>query len=195
MSVGARMLTVSEAPDVVYTQHSQDIVQADAGLNLPDFSSEERTYQLITQVIGRAKRGHQNSQIFIQSFQPDHDIIRYASTGDYSNFYSYLLEKRRLSKLPPYTFLLKLSLSYKTEKSAVMAAGKLYKKIKEIVKTDELEQIFISPPMPSFHEHEHANYTWQIVVKAKSRKNLTTIFDQLDKNPYLHYDFDPYTLL
>ena len=171
------------------------IVQADAGLCLPDFSSEERTYQLITQVIGRANRGHQDSRIFIQSFQPDHDIIRFASTGSYSNFYDYLLKKRRLSKLPPYTFLLKLTLSYKTEKASVSAAQKLYKKINQIIKNDHIEQIFITPPMPAFHEREHANYTWQIVVKAKSRKDLITIFDQLDKTSYLHYDFDPYTLL
>ena len=171
------------------------IVQADAGLCLPDFSSEERTYQLITQVIGRANRGHQDSRIFIQSFQPDHDIIRFASTGSYSNLYDYLLKKRRLSKLPPYTFLLKLTLSYKTERASVSAAQKLYKKINQIVKNDHIEQIFITPPMPAFHEREHANYTWQIVVKAKSRKDLITIFDQLDKTSYLHYDFDPYTLL
>ena len=87
------------------------IVQADAGLSLPDFSSEERTFQLITQVIGRAKRGHQNSNIFIQSFQPDHPIISLASQSDYASFYNYLVQKRQQSKLPPYSFLLKLSVT------------------------------------------------------------------------------------
>ncbi len=171
------------------------IVQADAGLNLPDFSSEERSYQLITQVIGRANRGHQDSRIFIQTFQPEQEIIGYASRADYSGFYNYLLSKRQFAKLPPFTFLLKLSLCYKTEKATVQNSQKLFKKINQIIKTDKLKQISITPPMPSFHERERAGYTWQIVIKAKSRKDLIQIFDQLDKSSYMHYDFDPYTLL
>lgn len=171
------------------------VVQADAGLNLPDFSAEERSYQLITQVIGRANRGHQNSRIFIQTFRPNQEIIRFASQANYSEFYDYLLSKRQMAKLPPYTFLLKLSLSYKTEKATVANAQKLFKNINQIVKKDQLQQISITPPMPAFHEHERSGYTWQIIVKAKSRKDLVKIFDQLDKSSYLHYDFDPYTLL
>ena len=171
------------------------VIQADAGLNLPDFSAEERSYQLITQVIGRANRGHQNSQIFIQTFRPDQDIIRFASQANYSDFYQYLLAKRQIAKLPPYTFLLKLSLKFKTEKATVQNAQKLFKNINQIVKTEALQQISVTPPMPAFHEHEHSGFTWQIIVKAKSRKDLIKIFDQLDKSSYLHYDFDPYTLL
>ena len=71
------------------------VVQADAGLSLPDFSSEERCYQLVTQVIGRAKRGHQDSKIFIQSFQPDNPIIEFAIKNDYSALYDYLIQKRQ----------------------------------------------------------------------------------------------------
>ncbi len=171
------------------------VIQADAGLNLPDFSSEERTYQLLTQVIGRANRGHQNSRIFIQSFQPNHEIIRFATSGKYQDFYNYLLNKRQLAKLPPYTFLLKLSLNYKTEQAAIANAQKLFRQIHQIIKDQKLNQIFVSPPMPAFHERNRAGYTWQITIKAKSRKNLITIFDQIAKNPYLHYDFDPCTLL
>ncbi len=171
------------------------IVQADAGLSLPDYSSEERTYELITQVIGRAKRGHQNSKIFIQSFQPDHPIISYASTGNYADFYKYLLQKRKQSTLPPYSFLLKLSLTYKTEKSAVQNIRKLNTKITQIIQNQHIQQLSVTPPMPAFHERTNAGYCWQIVLKAKSRKDLLSIFDALDKSPYLHYDFDPISLL
>ena len=171
------------------------VIQADAGLNLPDFSAEERSYQLLTQVIGRANRGHQDSQIFIQSYQPEQKIINYAIASDYAGFYQYLLEKRHIAKLPPYTFMLKLSVSYKTEQATVVNAQKLFKQIRKIVNDSHYDQIFITPPMPAFHEHEHSGFTWQIVIKAKSRKNLINIFDQLNKSSYLHYDFDPYTLL
>ena len=173
------------------------IVQADAGLSLPDFSSEERTFQLITQVIGRAKRGHQNSNIFIQSFQPDHPIISLASQSDYASFYNYLVQKRQQSKLPPYSFLLKLSVTYKTETATVKNIRTLYKKVIQTAKQLQIPEnrIVVSPPMPAFHERTSTGYTWQLVIKAKSRQNLLDIFDRLPKNNYLHYDFDPISLL
>ena len=173
------------------------IVQADAGLSLPDFSSEERTFQLITQVIGRAKRGHQNSNIFIQSFQPDHPIISLASQSDYASFYNYLVQKRQQSKLPPYSFLLKLSVTYKTETATVKNVRALYKKVIQTIKQLQIPEnrIVVSPPMPAFHERTSTGYTWQLVIKAKSRQNLLDIFDHLPKNNYLHYDFDPISLL
>ena len=173
------------------------IVQADAGLSLPDFSSEERTFQLITQVIGRAKRGHQNSNIFIQSFQPDHPIISLASQSGYASFYNYLVQKRQQSKLPPYSFLLKLSVTYKTETATVKNIRTLYKKVIQTAKQLQIPEnrIVVSPPMPAFHERTSTGYTWQLVIKAKSRQNLLDIFDHLPKNNYLHYDFDPISLL
>lgn len=173
------------------------IVQADAGLSLPDFSSEERTFQLITQVIGRAKRGHQNSNIFIQSFQPDHPIISLASQSDYASFYNYLVQKRQQSKLPPYSFLLKLSVTYKTETVTVKNIRTLYKKVIQTTKQLQIPEnrIVVNPPMPAFHERTSTGYTWQLVIKAKSRQNLLDIFDHLPKNNYLHYDFDPISLL
>lgn len=173
------------------------IVQADAGLSLPDFSSEERTFQLITQVIGRAKRGHQNSNIFIQSFQPDHPIISLASQSDYASFYNYLVQKRQQSKLPPYSFLLKLSVTYKTETATVKNIRTLHKKVIQTTKQLQIPEnrIVVSPPMPAFHERTSTGYTWQLIIKAKSRQNLLDIFDHLPKNNYLHYDFDPISLL
>ena len=122
-------------------------------------------------------------------------MIRFATSGNYLDFYNYLLKKRQLAKLPPYTFLLKLSLCYKTEKAAIANVKKLFKNASQIAAQNELKQIFITPPMPAFHERERSGYTWQIVIKAKSRRDLVKIFDQLDKNSYLHYDFDPPTLL
>ena len=173
------------------------VVQADAGLSLPDFSSEERCYQLITQVIGRAKRGHQDSKIFIQSFQPENEIIEFAIHNDYAGFYNYLIQKRQKSAFPPYSFLLKLSMTYKTETAAVRNIRALYKKIIQISASLGIDpkKIIVSPPMPAFHERNNTGYTWQIIVKAKKRQDLLDIFDQLPNTQYLHYAFDPISLL
>lgn len=173
------------------------VVQADAGLSLPDFSSEERSYQLITQVIGRAKRGHQDSQIFIQSFQPENPIIEFAIKNNYAEFYNYLIRKRQKSVLPPYSFLLKLSMTYKTEMAAVRNIRSLYKKIIQLAASLEIDpkQLVVSPPMPAFHERSNTGYCWQIILKAKKRQDLLNIFDQLPNTQYLHFAFDPISLL
>ena len=171
------------------------VVQADAGLSLPDYSSEERTFQLITQVIGRANRGHQNSKIFIQTFQPDTPVIKYACEGNYGDFYKYLLQRRKQAVLPPYCFLLKLSMTYKTERATVQNIRKLNKKIIQFIAQNALTNVSVTPPMPAFHERTNSGYTWDIVVKAKKRQDLLTIFDALDKQPQLHFDFDPISLL
>ena len=72
------------------------VVQADAGLSLPDFAAEEKVFQLLTQVIGRVGRGHiDEAEVFIQTFRPEHPVISYAVTEDYEGFSEYLLAARR----------------------------------------------------------------------------------------------------
>ena len=171
------------------------IVQADAGLALPDFSSEERCYQLVTQVIGRAKRGHQDGKIFIQSFQPDNPIIEFAVKNDYAALYDYIIQKRQKSALPPYSFLLKLSMTYKTETAAVRNIRALYKLIIQSANSLGVKQFSVTPPMPAFHERVGAGYSWQLILKAKKRQDLLDIFDKLPNTQYLHYTFDPISLL
>ena len=171
------------------------IVQADAGLALPDFSSEERCYQLVTQVIGRAKRGHQDSKIFIQSFQPDNPIIEFAVKNDYAALYDYIIQKRQKSALPPYSFLLKLSMTYKTETAAVRNIRALYKLIIQSANSLGVKQFSVTPPMPAFHERVGAGYSWQLILKTKKRQDLLDIFDKLPNTQYLHYTFDPISLL
>lgn len=153
------------------------VVQADAGLSLPDFAAEERTFQLIAQVIGRVGRGHlSKAEVFIQTFRPEHPVIKYAVNEDYLGFSDYLLKKRSVSKFPPYTFVMKLAITMKTEASSIRI-------IRELTKKLSLDsRLVVSPPQPAFHERTSRGYTWQIVVRAKSRKALTEICKELDPN-------------
>ena len=153
------------------------IVQADAGLSLPDFTAEEKTFQLLTQVIGRVGRGHlTTAEVFIQTFRPEHPVINYAINEDYEGFYEYELHRRRVSGFPPYRFLMKLEITMKTEATVV-------KKVRELIaRLGEDTRLSVSPPMPAFHERTEKGFTWEIVVRGKSRKALIEACEGIDKN-------------
>ena len=164
------------------------VAQADAGLNLPDFMAEERTFQLISQVIGRVGRGHSDrAEVFIQTFRPDSPVIQLAAAADYQRFYEYAIKKRRRAGFPPFMFVAKLEITMKTEATVL-------KKVRETIKLLQKDKkLLVSPPMPAFHEHTNRGYTWQIIVRAKSRKNILEVCSKLDQN--FRVTFDPAGLL
>jgi len=164
------------------------IVQADAGLSLPDFSAEERVFQLITQVMGRVGRGHiKEAEVFIQTFRPEHPVLSFAVAEDFVGFSEYLLKQRRKSGFPPFSFVAKVAVTMKTEATAM-------KKIRELAKTlGEDKRFSVSPPLPAFHERTARGFTWEIVVRSTSRKALLSAFSSLD--PSFHASLDLPSLL
>ena len=87
------------------------VLNADTALNLPDFRSSERTFQLLTQVAGRAGRAEKAGQVLIQSYNPEHYAIRFAKDQDYEGFYAYEMSIRRQLGYPPYYFTIGITLS------------------------------------------------------------------------------------
>lgn len=143
------------------------IIQADAGLALPDFAAEERNFELLTQVIGRVGRGHlEHASVVVQTFQPDHPCIQAALSADFSTFAKYLLRQRQKQTLPPFSYLAKLSVTYKTEKTALSKIRQIYTAL------SAQPELQVSPPAPAFHEHTSRGYTWQLILKATSRSAL-----------------------
>ena len=166
------------------------IVQADANLNLPDYAAEERTFQLITQVIGRVGRGHNDvNHVFLQTFQPEHPVILAAKSLDYAKFADYLLKKRQLSHLPPFFYLLRISIVKKTEDLAIKKIMELHRALKKF------PDVYLSAPTPSFHEYTPSGYSWQIIVKAKKRDSLTHLIESLDQYPEIRFAIDPPSLI
>ena len=153
------------------------VVQADAGLSLPDYMAEERAFQLLTQVIGRVGRGHiTDAEVLIQTFQPEHPTLKFAANEDYLGFYEYMIKKRRRAGFPPFKFVLKLEITMKTEAIVL-------KKVRELVrKLSGDDRLVISPAQPAFHERTAKGYTWQIIVRSRSRKALLEACEGLDKN-------------
>ncbi|MDO4612253.1 MAG: primosomal protein N' [Candidatus Saccharibacteria bacterium] len=164
------------------------VVQADAGLSLPDYAAEERTFQLLTQVIGRVGRGHiEKAEVFIQTFRPEHPAIQFAIAENYEGFSEHLLRERRKGGFPPFKFVTKLELTMKTEKAVIS-------KIRAVGRNlNKNPLISVSTPMPAFHERTAKGYTWQIIIRAKSRRAMTEAIQGLDPN--FKVSLDPPSLL
>ncbi len=166
------------------------VVQADSGLSLPDYSSEERTFHLLTQVLGRIGRGHiKKATAIIQTYQPDSLAIKCAITGDYEAFYNYLIEKRKKTHFPPFFYIAKVSVVFKTEKTTLSKIKKVYQDLRA------KERIFLSAPTPAFHEHTTSGYTWQIIIKSTNRQAILDAISSLDSYAELRFVIDPPSLL
>jgi len=164
------------------------ILLADTSLYMPDFSAQERTFQLISQVLGRVGRGHVAGRAIIQTYHPEHPVLATAIANDYDTFYKTELESRKLFLFPPFCYLLKLSIRRATSKSAESAAEKL----KHQIETSGLK-VRVEGPAPSFYERFQNKYQWQLVVKSKDRTELLKVIADLPAN--ISYDLDPTDLL
>lgn len=166
------------------------VVQADAGLSLPDYTSPERTFQLLAQVIGRVGRGSTPTNVTVQSYQPKHPAVTYGLSQNYTDFYQLSLKQRKASNFPPFTHLLKLQCSYKTEAAAIKNAKTLAGKLRASLPED----VEILGPTPGFYERAGGNYRWQLVVKSPKRAYLLDALNHLPAN-YWQYELDPISLL
>ena len=146
------------------------VLQADNGLHLPDYQAEERVFQLLYQVAGRVGRGKHKSHVVVQTFLPDHPTIKLALERDYDSFYQQQLRERRASNFPPFTHLLKLTTSYKTEAGAIRAASAMALALRR-----NYSNLTIQGPTPAFYERLHHNYRWQLLLKGRQRSELANI--------------------
>lgn len=160
---------------------------ADTSLYLPDFTADEQTYQLLSQVIGRVGRRNLTSSVVVQTFSPDNPIIKAALSRDWSSFLKSQLKERKAYDLPPYTYLLQLKYSKKRPSSAKDGAERLAKAL------TNLRDITVLGPTPAFYGKTQGVYNWSIVVKAKNRQKLLQIIKQLPSG--WRYDIDPVNLL
>lgn len=169
------------------------VILADVGLSLPDFRSEERVFQLLTQVAGRAGRRHTPGKILIQTFHPDDKIFQLLRTHDIEQFQSWQLETRRDSHLPPFSHLAKLTISDPDKAKAFRDAKALYENIKK--SADFLTSIKEAHFAPAFFPRSHNKYHFHIVLKADTKKNLRIFLDSINLPDNAKIDLDPVSLL
>lgn len=169
---------------------SVGVIQADSGLALPDFAASERAFQLLAQVIGRVGRDEYATEVIVQSYQPTHPAIAFGLRQDYESFYSYALEQRKLGHFPPFTYLLKLTTIYKSERAAIQSARSLAQQLREQVHKD----VQILGPTPAFYERAGDTFRWELTLKSPKREYLV---DALQYVPPTHWqsELDPSSLL
>ncbi len=160
------------------------VVIADTSLYFPDYTAEERTYQMITQVMGRIDRGHGPAQAIIQTYHPDNQVLNNAVSKKYEIFYKQQLGERKQFNFPPFIYALKLHCTRTSRNSAMRAAAQLAAKLKTIE-----PKIDVIGPSPAFIEKKLGRFSWQLIITAKRRSYLTDIIKELPSN--WHYDIDP----
>jgi primosomal protein N' (replication factor Y) len=165
------------------------IVLADSSLYLPDFSARERTYQLLSQALGRVGRGHIAGTAIIQTFHPESQLIDAAIHDNWDEFYKSEQAERRAYHFPPFYNLLKLSCRRASYKSAEAAASKLKADIEA-----KIPGISIDGPTPSFHEKLSGKYQCQLVLRSPQRSKLLQAIKLLPPSGWT-YDIDPTNLL
>lgn len=167
------------------------IVQADAGLALPDFTASERVFQLISQAVGRVGRSDRKATIVVQSYQPAHPAVRYGISQQYEAFYSEEITNRQRYHFPPFNYLLKCICIYKTESAALRQAKAVAMDIKKSLGPEEA----VLGPTPAFYEKQAGSYRWQIVVRSPSRSRLIELARHIPPGSHWQYELDPTTLL
>lgn len=163
------------------------VISADTALHFPDYSAAERTFQILSQVIGRAGRRDMPSRAFIQTYTPEHPAIVAAADHAFGRFAAAELLERQALKYPPYVYLLKLHCTLATPQAA---QRKAYEAV-ELLKDQKGIQIL--GPAPAFAERLHGKFHWQIIIKAKERKKLVEIAKLLPAGWTI--DLDPINLL
>lgn len=151
------------------------VLNADTSLNLPDFRASERTFQLLTQVAGRAGRAEKEGEVLIQTYNPQHYAIQLAQQQDYEAFYAYEMGFRRQLGYPPYYFTVGLTLSHKDEQTVVRKSFEVL----QVLRSQLSDKIKILGPTPKPVARTHNLYHYQIIVKYRFEDRLEKVLNQI----------------
>lgn len=140
------------------------IVSADVSLNIPDFRSPERTFQLITQAAGRAGRGDSQGHVVIQTYSPEHYAVAFASQHDYQGFFETEKQLRAYMGYPPYSDLFQIVFTAKREDAAKDGAESWYERIRGRMAREDQEMVF--PPQQAYLGKIKDTYRYSMLIKC-----------------------------
>lgn len=173
------------------------MIHADTGLLLPDFRSSERTFQLLTQMAGRAGRGAQKGMVYIQTYSPHHHAIQFAARHAYPNFYEEEIESRKKLNYPPFTRIINVMFRGKTEQHVYLQALEFRKLLEEEV--SEVIELMGPAPLPFYRLR--GQFRWHVMLKSKTIDEMQTAVRTALKRfrkkqgVYVAIDSDPVSIL
>ena len=178
-------------------------LQADLSLNLPDFRAAERTFQLLSQVAGRAGRGDQIGRVVVQTYAPDHYAIQYLIAHDYKGFFAAESEFRRALDYPPFGRLVNLRLDGPKSAEVEAQARHLAEELRKLQNCNPKfgSHIEVLGPAAAPIEKLRNRYRWQILLRGKQSSVLLKFarhareFSPPARNVRLHVDVDPNSML
>jgi primosomal protein N' (replication factor Y) len=154
------------------------VLLADGSLHFPDFRATERTFQLLTQVAGRAGRGDTEGRVIIQTFGPSHPAIVYAARHDFESFYRFEMAARRELGYPPLARLAAIRLSARKEASVKSSADRLAAYARRLPQVYD-GKVRILGPAPAPIAMIRGRYRYRILLQARSRPPLRRVLAQL----------------
>jgi primosomal protein N' (replication factor Y) len=168
---GTQMVTKGhDFPNVV----TVGVVHADLSLNFPDFRSAERTFQLLTQVSGRAGRGDHSGRVYVQTLNPEHEAIQAATEHDYQAFAHAELKRRKEQAYPPFGHLIAIKFEAKSNNRALQAARHYASAARSILRNrSELAEhvMMLGPAMPPLSRVKGRS-RWQVLLRSRQRSAL-----------------------
>ncbi|MGQ9507901.1 MAG: primosomal protein N' [Thermodesulfobacteriota bacterium] len=200
--IGTQMIVKGhDFPNITFV----GVVSADTSLHFPDFRSSERTFQLLTQVAGRAGRGETFGEVVIQTFNPDHYSIQRAKEHDFFGFYEEESRFRKALNYPPFTRLINFRLIGNNEKKTELTAQEMGKLSMNLLKKDDFRKgVEVLGPSLAPFEKMRGKFRWQMMAKSKSPKLLHQFAKELrerlesyakGRGVHLDIDVDPIFIL
>ena len=174
------------------------VVSADIGLGMPDFRAAERTFQLLTQVAGRAGRGNVPGIVLIQTINPDHYAVRLAAAQDYAAFYEKELNFRRMMLYPPFSAMANVLVRSEKKEMAMRMSADL-----GLLLNPPPDKLRVMGPAEAPVPRLKNEYRYQFLIKASSRKALNELLQRIRSFAQerkwgataLVIDVDPLTLM
>jgi primosomal protein N' (replication factor Y) len=173
------------------------IVNADMGLHLPDFRAGERTFQLLTQVAGRAGRGDVEGEVVVQSFTPFHPSIQFARHHDFDGFFEQEIEWREKMNQPPFTHFILITARSPHQQRVQLSIETLHRRLKEVLPAG----VTLGEPVPAPLEKSHGNFRYHLALRTravlKTSRALRSVLDKLPlpEDVFIVVDVDAHHLL
>jgi primosomal protein N' (replication factor Y) len=172
------------------------VLNADAGLNVPSYRSTERTFQLLSQVVGRTGRGQKDGEAIIQTYHPHHYVIQTGSKQDYATFYREEMVARKATQYPPYVFLTRLELASQDEVLLTEAMFDLHAYLNEKI----VEKDYLIGPNTPYPEKNGPFFRRRFILKFKKKEHMKDLLQDVNellrtkRQIRFHINVDPYDI-